>query len=114
MFGFPRNKTITVALPVSKKESQFRFNSGLLIKNEDGVSRIRGTAYDPESEKLMGAWGEVVIDGVEYYASVNIKRGANIEKACTTALGQAMAKSEIKGADQLLELLNLQLDLQRR
>ncbi len=114
MFGFLRKKVKAAALPASMRQNQFRFNSGLVIKNEEGVTRIRGTAYDPETEKLMGAWGEVTINGVEYYASVNIKRKADIEKACAAALGQAMAKSEIKGADQLLEFLNLQLGLQGR
>ncbi|HOS60590.1 MAG: hypothetical protein LC132_08710 [Burkholderiales bacterium] len=71
-------------------------------------------AHDPDTEKVIGAWGEVTIDGVEHYTSISIMRRARLEEACAIALGKAMAKSEVKNANQLLELLKMQLDMQSR
>jgi len=114
MLSFSNKKKISV---VDKKNDkrQFRFDSGLLVKTPQGVERIRGTAYDPDTEKVLGAWGEVVIDSVEHYASVSIpSKKTDLDSLVAIALGQAMAKSEIKDADSLLEFLNLQLNRQRR
>jgi len=97
----------------TEKASIARFQSGLIIKSSEGVQRIRGTAYDPDTEKVLGAWGEVVIEGVEYYSSVNPSKKTKLDELCAIALGQALAQSEIRNTDQLLSFLKLQLGQRR-
>jgi len=96
---FKKAKDTTTVAPTTPA---FHFNSGLLVKNGE-VSLIRGTAYDPASETPIGAWGEVVIDGVEYYTSINLNgfSAAKIEKAPAVALAKAMEMAKIKDAAEL-------------
>ncbi len=94
---FKKAKDTTVA-PTT---AAFHFNSGLIVKNGE-VSLIRGTAYDPSTETPVGAWGEVVIDGVEYYTSISLNGfTGKIEKAPAMALAQATDMAKIKNAGEL-------------
>jgi|GEM_PF-3488762 len=96
-FKRKKDDTLATAAPIAP----FRFNSGLLVKNGE-LSFIRGTAYDPSTETPVGAWGEVVIDGVEHYTSISLNGfTGKIEKAPAMALAQAMEMAKIKDAAEL-------------
>lgn len=89
---------------------KFHFSSGLVVKNGE-VSLIRGVAYDPATETPIGAWGRVMVDGVEHYTSISLHGYSRqkLEQAPAAALAKAMEQARIKGAEELAAYIQASL-----
>lgn len=120
MFNKLKNIMKNAAGSTQGKETQANVDrklsheSGLLVKNGE-VLRIRGTAYEPDTEKPFGAWGQVTIDGTEFFSSFSLKDyHGKIESAPYIALTQAIIESKIGDIDALQKLCKLYMSKDRR
>ncbi len=116
MFNFLRLFAQKNKMPKGAKENsiminpKFHFSSGLVVKNGD-VSLIRGVAYDTATETPIGAWGRVMVDGVEHYTSISLHGYSRqkLEQAPVAALAKAMEQARIKGAEELAAYIQTSL-----
>lgn len=98
-----------------KVDGRLHHESGLLVKNGD-IMRIRGTAYEPDTEKPFGAWGQVTLsDGTEFFSSFSFKDyHGKLENAPYIALAQAMEEAQISDADALQKFCKSHMSKGRR
>lgn len=110
-----KKKAAGVTETAPKVDGRLHHESGLLVKNGD-VMRIRGTAYEPDTEKPFGAWGQVTLsDGTEFFSSFSLQDyTGKLEEAPYIALMKAMEEAQIGDVDALQKFCRSHMSRNRR
>ena len=115
MLSIFKKKAAEVTEQAPKVYEKLRHESGLLVKNGQ-VLRIRGTAYEPDTEKPFGAWGQITLsDGTEFFSSFSLQDyTGKLEEAPYIALMKAMEEAQIGDVDALQKFCRSHMSRNRR